>query len=206
MGDYHSIRKADGSTEQLCKVGTMDDWRYVRRSEVEKMAEIDAGDGANMQMAMAHGNLMYRFPWPDEDEYEHNLDHINTRDMFRTYTVPVPQEVLDVFDHDVRWVPIGAANQGGAFNVNVAVPCPTSEAFRKLGLKNSGVQSPILQVIGERVSNGWARTIFGCGYCEKMFSLPEGPELDLVRLIVRTWTTRDRAWWEQVADRFRPRP
>ena len=154
MGDYHTVRLADGSIASLCKLGTMDDYRYVRRSEVERLALTDVGQSADLSRVLTHGSILYRFPWPDEDAHAGSLDHINGRDMFRTFTLPVPPELLDQVEHQDRWVSMGAANQGGAYNVNVAIPCPLAPPFRERGFKNSGA-TPIFQILGERTDQHW---------------------------------------------------
>jgi hypothetical protein len=204
MGEYHSVMTGDNQYDQPCKLGTMDDWRYVRRSEAEQLALVDAGKGANIPRALTHPNVLYRFPWPDEDAYAGQTGHIAERDMFRTYTVPVPHSLMDALDHRSRWVSMGAANQGGAYNVNVALPCPLSPAFREGGFQNSGA-TPILQLLGERVdAHGHTRTIFGCGYCEQMYALGED-SLALLQEILRA-TRPSEPWYADVAARLKARP
>jgi hypothetical protein len=204
MGEYHTIRTAEGGYDQLCKLGTMDDWRYVRRTEVEALTGVDAGRSTNLPHALKDPSILYRFPWPDEDAYAGDLAHINQRDMFRTFTLPVPQEWLAGLEHTARWVSMGAANGGGTYNVNIAVPCPLSAAFTSQGLKNSGA-TPILQIVGERTDRqGHTRTIFGCGYCERLYAFPATPELARVQAILRTWRPHN-AWYAQVADRLKAR-
>jgi hypothetical protein len=205
MGDYHTVRRADGGYDSLCKLGVIDDYRYVRRTEVDALVHTDAGESADLRCVLTADNVLYRFPWPDEDASTGNTAHICKRDMFRTFTLPVAQELMDLLDHKARWVPMGAAGQGGAYNVNVALPCPLSPAFNALGLKTSGA-TPILQILGERTdAQGHTRTIFGCGYCERMFAFPASPQLALIQATLRTVRPEER-WYAEVADRLKARP
>jgi hypothetical protein len=204
MGEYHSIRTGDNQYDQPCKLGTSDDWRYVRRTEAEQLALVDAGHGANIPRALKEPSILYRFPWPDEDAHAGDTHHIAGRDMFRTHTMPVAQALMETLDHRSRWVSMGAANQGGSYTVNVAIPCPLSQEFRQGAFKNSGA-TPILQILGERVdAHGHTRTIVGCGYCEQMYALDEDAIVTL-QAVLRTWRPSG-PWYTAVADRLKARP
>jgi hypothetical protein len=69
MGEYlsqHDTNEADGAM-LLAKIGTADDFRYIRRAELERLA------GSRIDyLGMARAGLgdlatLYRVPWPDED-------------------------------------------------------------------------------------------------------------------------------------------
>jgi hypothetical protein len=91
MGEYATRRvrvtkENPYGYEQVCKVGTCDDWRYVRRSEAERLALTDAGGGTNIPHTLNEPSILYRFPFPWEDKEEHDLAAINNRSMFYTRT------------------------------------------------------------------------------------------------------------------------
>jgi hypothetical protein len=162
-----------------CKVGVMDDWRYVRRDEAVVLAKSDAGFGAKMAAVLADPSTLYRFPFPWEDGKGRPED-IDKRDMFATVEFMLPPgmaQVLRGIEHQEIWMSI---RQGkGSYVFNVAIPCPLSESF---GLKHSaGGPVNLVSIYGERYDiQKRPRTIFRCGYCEAPFSVNQ-TEIEAMR-------------------------
>jgi hypothetical protein len=188
MGEYATTRRPDGTIDTLCKVGTCDDWRYVRRAEAERLAVGDAGQGTDFPTALAEAGILYRFPWPWEDGEEHAVDLIAKRDMFKTYTFALPGAgfMADFIDHEDYVVHKDAGT--------LVMACPLSPAFLAAGLNTRDVPA-IVNVYGERYAAGTARTIFRCGFCQRPFSVPAS-RLDIFR---------EAAQNTAIADRFRDR-
>lgn len=175
MGEYAS-RMVNGKIEQVCKVGTCDDWRYVRRCEAERLSIGDMRQGTNMDSALAEPSILYRFPFPDEDlpfgHFEgYDLSAINQRSMFRALSLRVSETALRSMDHRHISERLKNGDWPGA-GVNVAVPCPWSARFDALQLAHSPL-TPLATLYGERYADGIGRTIFACGFCEAPFSLDE---------------------------------
>ncbi len=208
MGEFATLiapktRRNPKGIEFLCKLGKMDDWRYVRRQEAKLLAEKDAGAGSDMDRFLRDPATLYRFPWPDEDRYIHDLPHINGRDLFRTWVIEMPEELADVLDgleHGNICASIGPANWHG-FNVNVFVPCPLSI---DADLVRPTSKPKILSIYGERYDlDGNGRTIFRCGFCEKPFSMAPD-ELDRFWADLKARKEFASGWFAMFVDRLKP--
>lgn len=176
MGEYHTVREPDGTIKSIYKLSACDDWRYVRRSEAEQLAPRDAGQGTNIPAAIAEpqpGDS--RGPWEDNDAEE----KIVGRDMETRITVSVLPELVSKIKHDRVSCSV-SAHRKGSYNLNVFIPCPNAPEFSDAGLKTSLRYSYPISICGERYAGSVARSIFQCGYCEALFSLPED-ELEKVR-------------------------
>ncbi|MBI4241845.1 MAG: hypothetical protein HY613_09020, partial [Candidatus Rokubacteria bacterium] len=138
------------------------------------MAPTDAGTGTNIPAALQDGSTLYRFPWPDEDN--DTIEAINGRSMFRTLIWKVPATILAGFTHH-ELVPHVQDLQGG-HGLNVWLPCPLSPGG--IPYRTSGTPQPIVALNGERYQRGIPRTIFACGYCEKLFSV-DADDLQTIR-------------------------
>jgi hypothetical protein len=186
MGEYLT-RRLGGAVVQVAKAGVCDDWRYVRRSEVEKWAPFDAGE-SDCRTALAEPTL-WRFPWLDEDGEA--VDRMGKRDMFRTLTFPCK---LDI-DHDEKIVSVGPKD--GGYNVNMWIPCPV--AFK--GKMSRGGATPIISIVGERYEDGKPRTIFSCGYCAKPFSVT-ADQLLAVKMALLEHGRNSPGWALAIAERL----
>jgi hypothetical protein len=173
MGEYHTRRNQDGGYTSICKVGTCDDWRYVRRSEVEAMAQHDAGEQTDMGWALNPGDNgpapIFRFPFPYEDQKEGRIEHIQQRNMFETIEFQAPAAIMGLFEHQemVKYLEPAGKNAWGA---NVWIPCPMTDKFT---LRANPIK-PVLSIYGERYDDkGNPRTIFACAWCGSIFAITE---------------------------------
>jgi hypothetical protein len=204
MGEY--AYDADGN--MLCKLGTMDDFRYVTRKECERIAAsgkvMDSkGEAAS---ALLDGSILYRFPWPDEDGDRENgracVQAIGQRSE-RVMSVPF---VMRGVRHDTMALPV--KGEGGGYQFNLIIPCPLSPACEDVkNFKTGGEPTPHIAIVGERYKTGGeARTIFRCGYCECPFSMSEA-ELAGLRAQITT-PAGSSGWgspfWQAVAERLKP--
>lgn len=164
MGEYY----------KNVKLGTMDDWRYVRHEEIVNLHNTGVVAEGIVWALNPENQVLWRFPWPTEDNQDYTAS--NERDMFKDWTLPDgvckgPEThkhvTLHVSDHY-------------AYNINVFIPCPAGPDFAKSGLTSSQISHPV-HIIGERYdADGNARTIFECAYCHQMFSLSD-EEIEPVR-------------------------
>ena len=166
MGEYAKI-----NGEQI-KLGTLDDWRYVRRDEVERWQPLASEGGTGMGLALAAEEIVWRFPFPWEDN--ENPEDVHGRTMGKpALTVAIPGEI----EHQRVTVSMGlnGAGQGGAFNVNVRVPCPYTLGNRPGQEPASDLEVEYCSAVpdntyatiwGERVGGERGhRTDFKCIYC-----------------------------------------
>ncbi|MEA3203307.1 MAG: hypothetical protein QOI63_982 [Thermoplasmata archaeon] len=139
MGEYFRHRGGTGH-----KLGTQDDWRYVRLDEVRRDLR-HATNPETLQDGLKDPSTLYRFPWPDEDHDDRHA--IQRRSMFRTDYLLIPPDLAHIF---------GSFHHTGT--------CPNG----------SGKGPPLdclATIYGERVNADGARTIFRCGYCAAPFSM-----------------------------------
>lgn len=180
MGEFAQRRTVQG-TEQVLKLGTIDDFRYVRRQELEAWQLHDA-DPDTIQAYLDDPNTLYRFPWSNEDGQQIGDITLNDRDMFRTVQLRLPPVE---YEHGKITVHLQAPK--GGYQHNVWFPCLHHPDF---DLKKSIEDvRHVVTIFGERYDEqGRGRTIFLCGYCKVPFSI--GPEHMNNKLI----------------DRIKPRP
>lgn len=162
MGEYHTRLDPTGKVIQLCKLGTMDDWRYVRYEEAQRLAPLDAGANTNIRSFLNDERTLWRFPWPDEDEF--SVAAIDQRQMFRTLLFACAELTCE---HTQRCVSIHPEGVTSGYNVNVWITCPRQAAA---GMKTSPVP-PLFNLYGQRFRAGQPRTIFRCAWCGQPFSL-----------------------------------
>lgn len=181
MGEYARKRG-----EELCKLGTADDWRYVRRSEATRFAR-GCDNSAEIRAMMQDPQILYRFPFPNEDATEHDLSAINQRDMTAgAFALYVPLGVLCRVEHGHICHSMQAPM--GGHQLNVFHPCPfdgdrMEKALESGVLSTSPMSRPFAVIAGERYdANGNARTIFECGYCRAPFSLPADELAEVQRM------------------------
>ncbi len=208
MGEFATIevpksKRNPKGIDHLCKLGTCDDWRYVRRQEAEHLAKRDAGAGTDMDRFLRDSGTLYRFPWPDEDRHLHDISHINGRSLFRNWVMELPDElagVLEGLEHKKICASIGPEDWHG-YHVNVFVPCPLSA---DAGLVAPTGQPKIASIYGERYdAEGNGRTIFRCGFCEKPFSMsPE--EVEKFRTDLKGRSEYASGWFAMFVERLRP--
>ncbi len=166
MGEFAQRRTVQG-TEQVLKLGTMDDFRYVRRQELEAWRLHDA-EPDTIQAYLDDPNTLYRFPWSNEDGQWIGDLELNEREMFRTIQLRLPR-----IDYDHGDIVVHLQAPKGGYQHNIWVPCLHHPDFN---LKKSiGDVSHVVTIFGERYDEqGRGRTIFLCGYCKVPFSI--GPE------------------------------
>lgn len=194
MGEYATRRK-DGKLVTLCKLGTLDDWRYGRRQEAELLAETDAGAGTNISLALASSEILWRFPWPDEDKNS-SPRAIGEREMFRT--LPFPAIPIRGLKHG-EFV-AGISLSSGGYSYNLRLPCPAT--WKNGRFKTTGRVERLFAIVGERYHDGHARTIFQCAWCETPFSVNQR-EAEAIREVLRQQESGD-GWYFKVAERIRP--
>jgi len=166
MGEYLLLNDGD-----KLKLGVMDDFRYVRHTELAAMIETPEGRiSPAVAPALANPATLYRFPFPWEDDQ--TWDEIGQRDFF------APRIILNATGITVthRSITQCVTGPGDIYQVNLSLPCPYLLTTRgepenpREPTLSSSLPVPSLLVIGERVSSGQARTIFGCIYCGVLLS------------------------------------
>jgi hypothetical protein len=179
MGEYY----------KNIKLGTMDDFRYVRldemQAEAEKTSELDC--------YLNDPTPMYRFPFPDEDGQSIEVANQRERERHFVFAQPDGMEI----SHQEKCVHVSA--NGGGWGVNVFIPCP-AEAH-KHGIKTSPVNTVPLEIVGERrdPATGKLRTIFSCSWCENWFSLDQ-ESVELIRQTIIKYNSGE--WYHQIASRL----
>jgi hypothetical protein len=203
MGEYLTERVGDQIVQRM-KAGTMDDWRYVRMSEMEVWAPIDARDNTNVFDALSDTDILWRFPWPDEDGdvsgLSFNWSTMQKREMGRS--IWFQWNTRNGIDHHERWLPMHPEGLEYSHNVNIAIPCPMIPGFP---LKTSrGGFTPLASIYGERRNaKGETRTVFTCAWCGAAFSIG-ADELEQVQQAI-LHSGKDNEWFHQVAARIKPR-
>lgn len=196
MGEYTTIR----GYGQL-KLGTCEDWRYVRRDELELLAKHCDADShehsaSSLRELEKSPDLFFRLPVPWEDDDKATVSglvsKIGARNMFehqkthRTlFHVRDGQPLEFPHRHSVQSFSIGHT-----YNVNVYVPCPFMLPERRA----AGDESParvaladeLARLCSERpapmlfaVADKLTGTVFACPYCEAWARLDA---CDLARL------------------------
>jgi len=171
MGEYATIQGTE------LKLGTMDDFRYVRHDEVEKWH----GEGsADLAEYLADESTLYRFPFPWEDGQ--SVDQAAQRNMFEPVIVLRSPQFEGLEHHPVCK---GFSFPGGGYNVNLYVPCPFTLREQGPQAGNTTLCSSLpefhLRVYGERWAGSEGRTIFACPYCEHLYSL-DAPHIEALRV------------------------
>jgi len=179
MGEYlyNSKRK------NLCKLGTCEDWRYVRRDECLALRAMgyvyDSWDYIDRN---DRKGPIFRFPWPHEDDPIALTDAlggaaiveaVNNRDMSFNCCYPMAAELAFEIEHgDYCHSPKGNySRESLSCNGNWFLPCPNSKEASEIGHWSNGDRRYQIQIIGERQNpNGWY-TVFGCPYCDFHFAL-----------------------------------
>lgn len=178
MGEFLILNAKD-----KLKIGTIDDLRYVRYTELVAMSKtLEGMNSPDVASGLKDPNSLYRFPFPWEDGQ--NWDAIGRRNMFEP-TITLFSSGIEV-EHTKVVQCIAAP--GGGYQVNLYLPCPYQ--LTKTGKQDnplevslcSALPPPTINIVGERVYEDHHRTIFGCIYCQKFVSFNE-PEIELLRLL-----------------------
>jgi len=175
MGEYLLLNDGD-----KLKLGVMDDFRYVRHTELAAMAETPEGrTSPAVAQALKDPATLYRFPFPWEDDQD--WDEIGQRDFF------TPRIILNAtgIKGAHRSITQCITGPGGTHQVNIYLPCPY--LLTKQGEPEdptepalcSHLPDPLLIIVGERVREARVRTIFQCIYCEMLAAMHQA-ELDLL--------------------------
>lgn len=205
MGEYFTERLPNGNYNTLCKAGTLNDWRYVRYSECKAWAPFDAGDQTNIRLTLSDEDVVYRFPFPDEDGDLNVIpkwDRVNQRDMFRTFRFTY--QTTDEINHKEQVVHINPS--GGGYGVNVWIPCLVRKGQPLKTSKNGAV--PLCTIFGERYDKqGRSRTVFACAWCGALFSV-DALQLPAIQQAILTYKPLEKqddfhTWWDEVALRIR---
>ncbi len=168
--------------ESLCKLGTCENWCYIRRDECFALRK--AGNYVYASWEYIDRNdrkgPIFRFPWPDEDyalKTGNNsvIGAVNKRNMFYCRCYPMSLELAFDIGHREFHIynPKGIYAEACSFNNqgNWNLPCPNSKAAAEIGTWDEVGCRYQIQIIGERQNpNGWY-TIFGCPYCDAHFAL-----------------------------------
>ena len=175
MGEYLLLNDGD-----KLKLGVMDDFRYVRHTELAAMIETPEGRiSPAVAPALANPATLYRFPFPWEDDQ--TWDEIGQRDFFR------PRIILNATGITVTHRSITQCVTGPSdiYQVNLYLPCPYLLTTRgepedpTEPALCSALPDPLLVIVGERVRENRVRTIFKCIYCEMLAAMHQA-ELDLL--------------------------
>jgi hypothetical protein len=203
MGEY--LTSVSG--EYLAKAGVMDDFRYVRRSELEHWSPLDGGKGTDCKEVLADLNTLYRFPFPWEDppaEIEIDFGRIDQRDLFKTQTVYGWNPPAAVTHKEIVQ-PLKGKHM--AQGINVWLPCPIGTPSYPLKTSFGGA-TPAINIVGERYDQwGHGRTIFACAWCQAMFSLDQAELLNLMQFMTDRIAPNEH-WMPEVIRRLKaaPRP
>src|SRR3990167_1767401 len=143
------------------KIGTCESMYYMRLSEAQQLSKEGKADddGISFSEYLKDNETKWRFPFPDEDEGIPADCKYN-----KSFTIPVGEI-------EVNHTDICVSNSiDDSYNVNIFMPCPYSEEFKKLGLKTSinGVGEQFLLVTMEAIREGKRKTIFECARCHQM--------------------------------------
>jgi hypothetical protein len=178
MGEYIRARDAAGTAHDI-KIGVCEELTAIRHSEAVKIATDYAVDPSNI----------WRFPYPDEDAGEHDIEAIEAR-LFRSFPVAFPS-TLDVADieHGSYCVNVKPTLRvpGGPDGFNLFLPCPQShgqndtqvidrypDTFDWSRARTSGGRDSRFHafILGEKYDEtGHPRTVFQCAFCGYAFSL-----------------------------------
>ncbi len=170
MGEY--LKFPDGKE---IKLGTLDDFRYVRRDEAQRWADRGLRTEGNTSPAeaIADPTTLWRFPFPWEDR--DSVAKIHERKFGDAHRLTFRVPGLEI-DHQHKTVSMSAP--AGGYGVNVYVPCPYllerigagQDAKRAALCSTPGEQT--IYLVGERFdAEGRGRTVFGCIYCERWIAL-----------------------------------
>jgi hypothetical protein len=158
MDRYHTIAYRK-SVRTICKLGTDNDWRYVRRQEAELLLPRDSGESADIAAALQDTLILWRFRWPDEDDQLGKTKKISERDMRRVAKVILPNEFLARVPHSRMSIPVRLTPFAAPY-FELRIPCPLSSKF---DLDISGNTPTIINVVGEREY----ATVFECAWCHR---------------------------------------
>jgi hypothetical protein len=174
MGQY-----AFKNGQQGLKVGTMDDFRYVRYGEAERLVASGNDQNGDIRYGLETLSAVFRFPFPDEDNQGDSK--IGERSMFRTLPpFKISADLISKFDHGERVISLSPEFTQLSYNNNVFLPCPVGEAIKKAGIKQSGT-ALLANIYGERYDkDGKPRTIFRCAWCGSPFSVGAS-DIDAIR-------------------------
>lgn len=175
------------------KLGMAEDLRYVRRREVEILQGRTEED---LREYLEDPNTLYRFPFPGEDGAAINLaagdpEPVNQRSMFKPaltlFNPDIEIEHREVINR-LTGPRSGPMETTCGYSVNVWIPCPYRAAFKDF--RHDQLPPPVIYIVGERylqhaqgdlVQGVTGRTIFGCIYCDAMFSLTTEETTKLVQ-------------------------
>jgi len=176
MDCYHTVRYRK-SVRTVCRLGTNNDWRYVRRQEAELLAPRDAGKSADFSASLQDTLTLWRFPWPDEDDQLGRTKLISERDMHRVAKVTLPDGFLARIPHTRMSIPVRLTPFAAPY-FDLLIQCPLSAGF---DLEVSGHTPTIINIIGER---DYA-TVFGCAWCHRQFTA-QPDNLDRIKSYCRS--------------------
>ena len=167
MGEYLKVNGKE------IKLGTCESMYYVRLQQLQEIealgiAEQVAGNENVSDYLDPANGYRYRFPFPEEDhtpagDYE-NYD--------KGFAVVVDQKTapqLYSFLHGEEWehsTICHSCNVGGAYNVNIILPCPLSHDFPKDVKMSSGGPSNVIEIVQLKQVDGEVWTVIRCGYCK----------------------------------------
>ena len=204
MGEF--LTRKDG--EQVAKAGTMDDFRYVRRTELEFWSPYDGGHGTDVGEILADPGTLYRFSFPDEDiafpsaDAGIDWDRIHQRDMDRTFGI-FGYYMSTEIDHREIVQHIRGANMGTG--INIWLPCPIAVSPYPLKTTTNGI-AHVINIWGERYDGqGRGRTIFRCDWCGAPFSLGLVEMQEVRLLLLQEAKRRSNSWYADVSDRLKER-
>ena len=189
MGEYITIG------DFRLKVGVMDDFRYVRREELEGLNDI-AKETEEIRLYLEDERTLYRFPFPWEDDKP--LLH-NGREMFKTVSLRITPEMND-FEHGHIVKNVECTGRG--HGVNIWIPCILGE--KGCDLKTSR-KFHVITIFGERQNEGGRYTVFRCGYCETAFAMDQ-KNINKVRDINNKISLNgEKYWMPRILERLKPK-
>jgi hypothetical protein len=200
------------------KLGTCEDLYYVTlpqlQANVSLMSAVDGNCQPNTYLDPKNG-YRYRFPFPDEDgtpvgeykDYERGLQVLLLDQYAPNLIKYLRQENTDKdnnFDHDDKWISIGTENYG--YGVNVKIPCPLTDKFRKAGIETSigGVKNVVLLTQQKQV-DGEVIAIIDCFYCGAKWRLNRSLARELADCVIHDGhrhSADSLQWYLTVADRI----
>ncbi len=147
------------------KIGTCETMYYMRLEEAKDLALQGAkdDDGIGFDDYVLDNTTRFRFPFPNEDGWTH-IALVGKDDFAPTFELPAQR--LKINHQDIC---VSNSFKKGGSNVNILLPCPHSEEFKKSGIKmsNGGAGMQYVSVKYQAIRDEKEKTIFECPRCHQ---------------------------------------
>jgi hypothetical protein len=204
------------------KLGTCENLYYVTlpqlQANVGLMSFVEGNLEPHAYLDPASG-FRYRFPFPDEDgtpvgeydNYERGLQILLLDQYAPNLVKYLRQQNTDAdnnFDHNDKWLSVGNSHYGYA--INVKIPCPLTDKFRKSGIETSlsGASNVVLLTQQKQVTDkdqNQVIAIIDCLYCGAKWRLNRSLARELADCVIQDGhrhSADSLQWYLTVADRI----